>query len=255
MKIEIKGSNFVTFCRRLIFKVMNVLWCISSVIEEKLDNSIRCSQAVTHPSTNQTQCCLTSVIRRELVFSTWYGRCQVSWAKNIDFCGRTMHFLEKKAGNSSWKGVKSYSISLLICPRYFNYLCSNWAISYKSACFGKTFVGNRPTKVILNKKRDDNSTRCSQAVSHPSTNRAQCCLTSVIRRELVFSTWYGRCRESILKITDCCSFRNSSRQENTHSKTIRHLLFARSYQSKIPNQNEKRWQQHPVFPGGLPSKY
>ena len=32
------------------------------------------SQAVTHPSTNMTQCCLTSVIRRELVFSTWYGR-------------------------------------------------------------------------------------------------------------------------------------------------------------------------------------
>ena len=31
------------------------------------------SQAVTHPSTNTTQCCLTSVIRRELVFSTWYG--------------------------------------------------------------------------------------------------------------------------------------------------------------------------------------
>ena len=39
--------------------------------------------------------------------------------------------------------------------------------------------------------RDDkkaNSTRCSQAVTHPSTNRAQCCLTSVIGRELVCST-------------------------------------------------------------------
>ena len=34
----------------------------------------------------------------------------------------------------------------------------------------------------------------SQAVTHPSTNMAQCCLTSVIRRELVFSTWYG-CRQ------------------------------------------------------------
>ena len=32
------------------------------------------SQAVTHPSTNTTQCCLTSVIGRELVLSTWYGR-------------------------------------------------------------------------------------------------------------------------------------------------------------------------------------
>ena len=38
-----------------------------------------------------------------------------------------------------------------------------------------------------------NGTRCSQAVTHPSTNRAQRCLTSVIGRELVLSTWCGRC--------------------------------------------------------------
>ena len=31
---------------------------------------------VTHPSTNTTQRCLTSVIGRELVLSTWYGRRQ-----------------------------------------------------------------------------------------------------------------------------------------------------------------------------------
>ena len=34
------------------------------------------SQAVTHPSTNMARCCLTAVIRRELVLSTWYGRTQ-----------------------------------------------------------------------------------------------------------------------------------------------------------------------------------
>ena len=38
--------------------------------------NIAYSQAVTHPSTNTTQCCLTSVIGRELVLSTWYGRRQ-----------------------------------------------------------------------------------------------------------------------------------------------------------------------------------
>ena len=32
----------------------------------------------------------------------------------------------------------------------------------------------------------------SQAVTHPSTNRSQPCLTSVIGRELVYSRWYGR---------------------------------------------------------------
>lgn len=36
------------------------------------------------------------------------------------------------------------------------------------------------------------STRYSQAVTHPSTNRARRCLTSVIGREPVRSTWYGR---------------------------------------------------------------
>ncbi|ESO98699.1 hypothetical protein LOTGIDRAFT_101925, partial [Lottia gigantea] len=36
------------------------------------------------------------------------------------------------------------------------------------------------------------NTRCSQAVTHPSTNRARRCLTSVIGRELVLSTRYGR---------------------------------------------------------------
>ena len=38
------------------------------------------SQAVTHPSTNSALCCLTSVIGRELVFSTWYGRRHILWS-------------------------------------------------------------------------------------------------------------------------------------------------------------------------------
>ena len=35
-------------------------------------------------------------------------------------------------------------------------------------------------------------TRCSQAVPHPSTILARRCLTSVIGRERVCSSWYGR---------------------------------------------------------------
>jgi len=35
--------------------------------------------------------------------------------------------------------------------------------------------------------------------THPSTNSAQCCLTAVIGRELVFSTWYGR-RHDIIEV-------------------------------------------------------
>ena len=43
--------------------------------------STKYSQAVTHPSTNLAQCCLTSVIGRELVCSTWYGRRHLLWLK------------------------------------------------------------------------------------------------------------------------------------------------------------------------------
>ena len=43
-------------------------------------------------------------------------------------------------------------------------------------------------------KNDTYSTLYSQAVTHPSINRARCCLTSVIGGEPVFSTWYGRKR-------------------------------------------------------------
>ena len=43
---------------------------MSMLISEQNVYSTMYSQAVTHPSTNMAQCCLTSVIRRELVFST-----------------------------------------------------------------------------------------------------------------------------------------------------------------------------------------
>jgi hypothetical protein len=47
------------------------------------------------------------------------------------------------------------------------------------------------------KKEEAYGTWYSQAVTHPSTNQARRCLTSVIGRELVLSTWYGRKRKGI----------------------------------------------------------
>ena len=44
------------------------------------------------------------------------------------------------------------------------------------------------SRIMTNTKVNAYSTKYSQAVTHPSTNLAQCCLTSVIGRELVLST-------------------------------------------------------------------
>ena len=53
-------------------------------------------------------------------------------------------------------------------------------------------VGARPRSKTCIKKAKAYSTRYSQAVTHPSTDRARRCLTSQIGRDGVFSTWYGR---------------------------------------------------------------
>ena len=70
---------------------------------------------------------------------------------------------------------------------------------YTGAPFSYYPRENRKGRKGMQKSKDANSTQCSQAVSHPSTNRAQHCLTSVIGRELVYSMWYGRCREKRVK--------------------------------------------------------
>ena len=41
--------------------------------------------------------------------------------------------------------------------------------------------------MVEEKKKKAYNTCCSQAVTHPSTEQARHCLTSVIRRELVYS--------------------------------------------------------------------
>ena len=100
-------------------------------------------------------------------------------------------------------------VCICMCVLYVHmcvYACANFSyfIKVKAKTLFKNFsFTSLPLSFFFNyertlcwKDKNANSTWGSQAVTHPSTNQAQCCLTSVIGRELVFSTWYGRCRES-----------------------------------------------------------
>ena len=50
----------------------------------------------------------------------------------------------------------------------------------------------RGLQSVKKKRTKDYDTWCSQVVSNPSTNQARRGLTSLIRREVVLSSWYGR---------------------------------------------------------------
>ena len=56
-----------------------------------------------------------------------------------------------------------------------------------------------PVVVAFVVEQADSTQRSSQAVPHPSTNRALCCLTSEVERDPVHSTRYGRRRQAILR--------------------------------------------------------
>ena len=52
----------------------------------KADSTLRSSQAVPHPSTNRALRRLTSEVRRDPVYSTWYGR------QRVQTCNRVLKF-------------------------------------------------------------------------------------------------------------------------------------------------------------------
>ena len=54
--------------------------------EEKRDYDTWCSQVVSNPSTNQARTGLTSLIRREVVLSSWYGRNSFFCLRFVGFC-------------------------------------------------------------------------------------------------------------------------------------------------------------------------
>ena len=59
-------------------------------------------------------------------------------------------------------------------------------------------------------KKADSTLRSSRAVPHPSTGRALRSLTSEVRRDPVYSTWYGRQRESAVAKSQACGERRAA---------------------------------------------
>ena len=77
IKTKHKASNSIFYENILSFyKNTQIRIPILGREKLKIEYSTVYSQAVTHPSTNTAQHCLTSVIGRELVLSMWYGRIQ-----------------------------------------------------------------------------------------------------------------------------------------------------------------------------------
>ena len=135
----------------------------------KRHTALGISSRSPHPSTNPAQCCLTSVIRRELVHSAWYGR------RTLQPIQR--HLLYRHTVDSI----------LAFAGKQLPMSDSNWDL----------------TKILRRVEKESIVTHCwhakrhtalgiSSRSPHPSTNPAQSCLTSVIRREPVHSPWYGR---------------------------------------------------------------
>ena len=102
----------------------------------------------------------------------------------------------KVGGSSPPGGAISFCYFIIIEQRFCDFsqnLMQHVKVEYKKENQFLCKKNQYSFFLYFSKKKEDvYSTKYSQAVTHPSTNLAQCCLTSVIRRELVYSTWYGR---------------------------------------------------------------
>ena len=103
---------------------------------------------------------------------------------------------KKKKWKPTLKAVTKISLLFFICD--FLPLRSQ-VFNFDSFFLVASYIGEKSQQQEEHKVYD---TRCSQAVPHPSTILARRCLTSVIGRERVYSSWYGR-RQSVLPMRRC----------------------------------------------------
>ena len=108
--------------------------------------------------------------------------------------------------------------------------------------------------------------RSSQAVPHPSTNRALRRLTSEVRRDPVHSTRYGRQRqrgngaaEKRKSEIHIGSWKNQARTLNSSSAVYPGAKKSTAIRTEVTENPKsaarKSWQHPKVFPGGPPPQY
>ena len=100
------------------------------------------------------------------------------------------------------------------CKGTFNKIRFTRFYFFDDAFFRKSHFLNE------NKRKADSTLRCSQAVPHPSTNRALRRLTPEVRRDPVYSTRYGRqrysswCNEDSKSVSFCISTATQNKKQN-----------------------------------------
>lgn len=83
---------YTSFYRRIRHKIYGRVSCVYDMriicvrVEggEQKSKDTRCSQAVTHPTTNRARLCLASLIGREAAYSEWYDPCRSNAADRLD---------------------------------------------------------------------------------------------------------------------------------------------------------------------------
>ena len=237
---------------------------------------------VTHPSTDRARRCLTTVIGREPVYSTWCGRNRWNALNNLHLYLSEFWSIPSQPATSQVMWRKCIWVNV---ESTWNKKGCEWL---DNDCFSKAWTKHVRGYLQICRKCQKNikdySTRYSQVVTHPSTDRARRCLTTVIGREPVYSTWCGRNRWNALNnlhlyLSEFWSIPSQPATsqvmwrkciwvnvESTWNKKgcewLDNDCFSKAWTKHVRGYLQicrkcKKYKrlQHPVFPGGHPSKY
>ena len=141
-------------------------------------NSTWCSQAVTHPTTNHAQSCLTAVIKREPVFTTWYGRWQTSNPNALMYVHLFQH-----ATHFLYYSIILYSKTHICSHLYFDLLWSN-VYKYFETCTMFTAYGDNTQLLTITWKTASHTRPLSKSYFDGFVTITHCSINHVIQETL-----------------------------------------------------------------------